>query len=227
MARLENKKENKKLNQNISNVFFYDGIFHSVKVEFDTPEKIYKPSLYFYNHNSFGTLSVDDVNIVEISRSVPAEQVKNKSLQSTFSRAEKADKIIAINLGETEFDDSLPLQNKHVIKLKGNGKYLHRMIKLPLQAGKTYKISLMIKKGFEVSNVSHDNMVGIFNYTASRQLERYLIMASSIPPDNKFHRCQGTFKVPESVHNCALYIYNRNSRDFVTVGDIQLTEIVL
>ncbi|MBQ4328147.1 MAG: hypothetical protein IJC27_00315 [Lentisphaeria bacterium] len=204
-----------------------DGIFHSVKVEFDTPEKIYKPSLYFYNHNSFGTLSVDDVNIVEISRSVPAEQVKNKSLQSTFSRAEKADKIIAINLGETEFDDSLPLQNKHVIKLKGNGKYLHRMIKLPLQAGKTYKISLMIKKGFEVSNVSHDNMVGIFNYTASRQLERYLIMASSIPPDNKFHRCQGTFKVPESVHNCALYIYNRNSRDFVTVGDIQLTEIVL
>ena len=197
-----------------------DGKFHSVKVEFDTPENLYKPSLFVYNSNSRGELSLDDVKIVEISRAMPAPSM-NKT-----AAGRKTERIIPLALGETELDDSVPLKDKHVIKLKGNGKYLQRRIPLNVQPGKTYRISFMIRKGFEVSKVGYENMAGVFNYTKERKLERYLILAGSIPGDQKFHRCQGTFTVPDTVHSCGFYIYNRNTTDTVTVGDIQLTEIV-
>ena len=196
-----------------------DGKFHSVKVEFDTPENLYKPSLFVYNSNSRGELSLDDVKIVEISRAMPAPAMPKTAA------GRKTERIIPLELGETELDDSVPLKDKHVIKLKGNGKYLQRRIPLNVQPGKNYRISFMIRKGFEVSKVGYENMAGVFNYTKERKLERYLILAGSIPGDQKFHRCQGTFTVPDTVHSCAFYIYNRNTTDTVTVGDIQLTEI--
>ena len=131
-----------------------------------------------------------------------------------------------MDIGETELDESVPLQDKHVIKLTGNGKYLQRKIPLSLQPGKTYRLSFMIRKGFDVSKVGHENMVGVFNYTKGKKLEAYLRLAGSIKGDNRFHRCQGTFTVPETVHDCGLYIYNRNTKDTVTVGDLSLVEIL-
>ena len=57
-------------------------------------------------------------------------------------------------------------------------------------------------------------------------LDERLKVAGSIKGDNRFHRCQGTFTVPETVHDCGLYIYNRNTKDTVTVGDLSLVEIL-
>lgn len=197
-----------------------DDKFHSMKVEFDTPDNLHNPGLFIYNSNSTGNLSLDDVKITEISRAMPAPAV------SPAKTGKKTERVIPLNPGETELDPDVPLKNKQVIKLKGNGKYLQRMIRLDLKPGRTYRLSFMIRKGFEVSKVGHENMAGVFNYTKDGKLERYLILAESIPGDRKFHRCQGTFTVPDTVHNSGFYIYNRNTTDTVTVGDIQLTEIV-
>ena len=195
-----------------------DNRFHSVKVEFHTPGNLHEPALYLYNNNSQGCFSVDDVNIVEISRARSVQPEKTASAGAATWRK------VMFHPGETELDESFPSQDKHVIRLKGNGKYLQRKIPLNLKAGKTYRLSFLIRKGFDVSKVGHENMVGVFNYTREGKLECFLRLAYSVKPDNRFHRCEGSFTVPETVHDCALYIYNRNTEDVVTVGKISLME---
>jgi len=71
----------------------------------------------------------------------------------------------------------------------------------------------------------HENMVAVCNYTKDRKPEIYLTLATSIEGDGKYHRCQGTFTTTDKLDSCGLYIYNRNSTDTVSVGDIKLVKI--
>jgi len=62
-----------------------DDMFHSVKVEFDTPANLHEPSLYLYNHNSTGELSIDDVCLVEINRAMSRVRTDFRSLPAAKS----------------------------------------------------------------------------------------------------------------------------------------------
>ncbi len=198
-----------------------DGEFHNLKAEFDTDGNVFNAGLYIYNNNSRGTLSVDDVKIVEISRAAPVAE--SKAQEKTAPVQEET--AVPVNLGETVADDSVPLENKAVIRVTGNGKYLQRKIPLSLEPGRTYRLSLSIRKGFNVSKVMHENMVAVCNYTKDHKPEIYLTLATSIEGDGKFHRCQGTFKTSDKLNSCGLFIYNRNSTDTVTVGDVKLVKL--
>ncbi len=198
-----------------------DGEFHNLKAEFDTDGDVFNAGLYIYNNNSAGTLSIDDVKIVEISRAAPVAVSKPQEKPVSV----QGETMVPVDLGETVVDASVPLENKAVIRVTGNGKYLQRKIPLTLEPGQTYRISFSIRKGFNVSKVAHESMVAVCNYTKDRKLETYLTLAASIEGDGKFHRCQGTFTTSDKLDSCGLYIYNRNSLDTITVGDIKLVKL--
>lgn len=200
-----------------------DGEFHNLKAEFDTNDEVLSAGLYLYNNNSQGALSIDDVKIVEISRAAPP--VRKAEPQKETVQGKTLEIPVRIDLGETAADDSDALENKAVVRVTGNGKYLQRKIPLTLEPDQTYRLSFSIRKGFNVSKVMHENMVAVCNYTKDRKLETYLVLASSIEGDGKYHRCQGTFTTTGKLDSCGLYIYNRNSTDTVSVGDIKLVKI--
>ena len=62
------------------------------------------------------------------------------------------------------------------------------------------------------------------NYDKNKKLSSYLQIAKDVPFDGKWHVREGEFKTDSNLYDCAIYIYNSNTDDFLWIDNIKVTE---
>jgi hypothetical protein len=155
----------------------------------------------------------------------PEKFVPQKPEKVTTSPKQTATNLLQMNFEAPEFCKETAFKGKRSFKLAGNGKYVMHKFPLKLEKNSTYKISLAIRKSFDVSPVSHHNNVVVANYTPDKKLKLYLNLGTSTPRDNKWHILAGTFKTDDNLNNCGLYFYNKNSKGTVWIDEIRIDKI--
>ncbi|MFA7230503.1 MAG: hypothetical protein WC071_04475 [Victivallaceae bacterium] len=139
--------------------------------------------------------------------------------------ATKGIKVLLLDFEAPEFADNEAFKGKGCFKLKGDGAFKMHKIPLTLENNTPYRVSLALRKGFNVSKVGHDNNVMVVNYDKNKKIKHYLSLGSSIPIDDKWHFVAGNFVTDNDLDNCGLYIYNKKSRDLIWIDEIKIEKI--
>jgi hypothetical protein len=133
--------------------------------------------------------------------------------------------VLKLDFESDKYSKEKPYKDNRCFKLAGNGKYIMKKFPLQLEKNTKYKISLAIRKGFDVSLTSHHNNVVVANYSKDKKLKLYINLGTSTPRDNKWHILAGTFTTDDKVYNSGLYFYNKNSKDNIWIDAIRIEKI--
>ncbi len=169
------------------------------------------------------------ISLGKISRSIPRPEksvLAPVQVKAEVPRSLEYDEpVLELDFESEEYDLHHSYTGKRSFRLTGDG--THRLHKFPLQleANTTYRITLALSKGFEVSKVSYHNSVGVSNYSQDGKLTNYISLGGNIPGDQKWHLLTGTFTTGTEVHRSGVYLYNRNSLDSVWIDDLQVSKI--
>lgn len=151
----------------------------------------------------------------------PKTKKKTVALKITKSKI-----VFRLGFENPKYAKEKAYKGKRCYKLVGTGAYLAKKIPLKLGKNTEYKISLALRKGFEVSQISHHNNVVVANYSKDKKLKLLINLGTSTPRDNKWHILAGSFKTDDKLYNCGLYIYNKNSHDNVWIDDIKIEKVL-
>ena len=201
-----NYDKNKKLSSylQIAKDVPFDGKWHVREGEFKTDSNLHDCAVYFYNSNCNDVFYVDHIVISEIKEVTAPE--------------------ILIDFEKGNYSMNNPFQGRRCFELHGNGKFVYKYFRLQLKPNTKYKISLAIKKNKNLSHNVQHNFVNVANYDKNKKLSSYLQIAKDVPFDGKWHVREGEFKTDSNLYDCAIYIYNSNTDDFLWIDNIKVTE---
>lgn len=217
-----------------------DGKYHSIKYEFKTTKDLNNCQLFIYNHNTTDSVFIDDVELTKylsLRKLSPAEikaeeEKAKKEAEAKAAKAAEAAKA-AQKTYTVVFQDNfdrpeckgIPYEGSGALVIQGNGKYKQHTFPLKLKKNQRYRISFAILKEFDCSKVGHETMAAVCNYDKERKLKRYMMTAGSIKPDNKYHLAMGEFVTDESLNDCSLYFYNRNTTARIYIDNLKIEEV--
>jgi hypothetical protein len=102
------------------------------------------------------------------------------------------------------------LGNSKSAVIKGNGKFQCLAETVPLAKNMTYKFSCELRKNAPLSQKKTDHRIVIYNRHQGKY-KQIAKLGEDITPDNKWYKCETTFKVPDSAGDFQIYLYNCNS----------------
>lgn len=158
----------------------------------------------------------------------PPEKVTQKSIVQPVPKlnpAVKGTRVLYLDFEEAKFADSEAFKGRGCFKLDGNGAIKFHKIPLTLEKNTQYRVSLALRKGFQVSKVGHENSAIVANYDKNKKLKQYLNLGSSIAIDDKWHLVAGSFTTDDDLDNCGLYIYNKNSQGLVRADEVKIEKM--
>lgn len=119
-------------------------------------------------------------------------------------------------------------QGEKCMVLKGTGAWLFR--DLPIQdlaPEAEYRITLMIKKSEDCSEVASNNYVTVVNYDKNNKLEVYCAFADApeVPRDNAWHTVTSTFRTTPGLNRCSVYLYNKETQGTLWADEIKIEKL--
>ncbi len=117
-----------------------------------------------------------------------------------------------------------PFKGNRCLEIKGNGRFVCKKFPLPLERNQKYDISFAVRKGRDTSEKPSSNYVLAGQYDKQRKFHSFATFAENVPRDGQWHQVKGSFKAPETIHDCNLYIYNKRSKDSIWLDDIIISK---
>lgn len=118
-----------------------------------------------------------------------------------------------------------PFEGKKCLELKGNSAFACKKIPLLLEKNQNYKISFAIRKGLDSNPKPSSNYVLIGQYDVDKKFQIYGSYADTVPRDGKWHEVEGKFQSPDTLLDCNIFIYNKNSNDSIWIDNINIEKI--
>ena len=166
----------------------------------------------------------------EITSKIPAVSLAPRSFEvwiiSDFEQLSKETSRIAETMKKiSEFTPEIEkspavvtpaLGNSKSAVIKGNGKFQCLAETVPLAKNMTYKFSCELRKNAPLSQKKTDHRIVIYNRHQGKY-KQIAKLGENITPDNKWYKCETTFKVPDIAGDFQIYLYNCNS-----VGTVEM-----
>lgn len=128
-------------------------------------------------------------------------------------------------VGWPDASENDPFGGKRCLEFKGNGAFACKKIPLKVEAGQQYRISFVIRKGVDTSSKQSSNYLLVGQYDENKKFQTFGTYADSIPRDGKWHEVVGKFQSPETLLDCNIFIYNKNSNDSIWIDNINIEKV--